>query len=372
MISINVKIAAEIKDFDPDKYFDPRESRRMDRFTQFGFGAAIQALDDSKLMDSDFAPERVGVITGSGIGGIQTLEAQHSLLLKKKPRFVSPFFIPMLIPDIVPGYISIKYGFQGPNYSVTSACATGSHSIGIAYRHIMAGDAEVIVTGGSEASITPLALAGFSNMKALSKRNDEPEKASRPFDKERDGFVMGEGSGIIVLEELEHARKRGAKIYGEMVGYGFSGDAHHITAPHSEGKGAALAMEAAIKMSGMSKQDFGYINAHGTSTPLNDKFETKAIKKVFGEQAKDLSISSTKSMTGHLLGAAGGVEFIALTLSLKNQIIPPTINYEFPDPECDLDITPNIAQEVDVLAGLSSNFGFGGHNAVIAVKKYKS
>ena len=278
----------------------------------------------------------------------------------------------MMIPDIIAGYISIRWEFLGPNYSVSSACASSSHTIGIAYQHIRSGDADVMITGGAEASITPLSLAGFTNMKALSKRNDEPEKASRPFDLKRDGFIMGEGAGIIVLEELEYARRRGANIYGEIIGYGFSADGYHITAPHPEGKGASLSMESAIRMSNLPKEAFGYINAHGTSTLFNDKYETIAIKSVFGKLVYKINISSIKSMTGHLLGAAGGAEFISLILSLKNQEIPPTINYEFPDPECDLNYTPNKSQRKDFIAGLSNNFGFGGHNAVLAAKRFES
>jgi 3-oxoacyl-[acyl-carrier-protein] synthase II len=366
-----VQIAAEVKDFDASQYINPKEAKRMDTVTQFGIAASEQAIRDSGLPDSKIDLERVGVIVGSGIGGIKTLERNHAILLNKGRRFISPLFIPMMIPDIIPGQIAINHGFMGPNYSVTSACATSSHAIGIAMRHILCGDADVIVAGGAEASITPLAVAGFTNMKALSKRNDEPQRASRPFELRRDGFVMGEGAGIIVLEELQHAVKRGANIYAELTGYGFSADAYHITAPHPEGKGAALAMEAAIRMSEIPKEDFSYINAHGTSTQFNDKFETMAIKSVFGQQAYNLNISSTKSMTGHLLGAAGAVEATILCLSLKNQIIPPTINYEEPDPDCDLCYTPNTAVEKTFTAGLSSNFGFGGHNAVIAAKIFE-
>lgn len=367
----SVQIAAEVKDFDASQYINPKEAKRMDTVTQFGIAASEQAIRDSGLPDSKIDLERVGVIVGSGIGGIKTLERNHAILLNKGRRFISPLFIPMMIPDIIPGQIAINHGFMGPNYSVTSACATSSHAIGIAMRHILCGDADVIVAGGAEASITPLAVTGFTNMKALSKRNDEPQRASRPFELRRDGFVMGEGAGIIVIEELQHAVKRGANIYAELTGYGFSADAYHITAPHPEGKGAALAMEAAIRMSEIPKEDFSYINAHGTATRFNDKFETMAIKSVFGQQAYNLNISSTKSMTGHLLGAAGAVEATILCLSLKNQIIPPTINYEEPDPDCDLCYTPNTAVEKTFTAGLSSNFGFGGHNAVIAAKIFE-
>ncbi|MFA7710684.1 MAG: beta-ketoacyl-ACP synthase II [Candidatus Neomarinimicrobiota bacterium] len=364
------QIAAEVRDFDPLRYFSQKDLNRMDRVTQFGAAAARQAVEDSGLMQSAFAPERVGVIVGSGIGGISTLEAQHQILMTKGHRQVSPFFIPMMIPDIITGRIAIDFGFCGPNYGVTSACATASHAIGVAYQHICTDDADVMITGGTEAGITPLSVAGFSNMKSLSRRNDAPQKASRPFDRERDGFVIGEGAGIVVIEELEHALRRNAKIYAEVVGYGFSADAYHITAPHPEGKGAVISMERAIRVSGLAKKDFNYINAHGTSTQLNDRSETLAIKTVFGEQAYHLHISSTKSMTGHLLGAAGGIEFIILALALQDQIVPPTTNYEFPDPECDLNYTPNIARKVKLIAGLSNNFGFGGHNAVVAAKVY--
>jgi len=322
------------------------------------------------LMHGAINSERVGVIVGSGIGGISTLATQHQILMTKGHRMVSPFFIPMMIPDIIPGQIAMDYGFCGPNYGVTSACATGSHAIGVAYQHICNDTADVMVTGGAEAAVTPLAIAGFANMKTLSRRNDAPQKASRPFDRERDGFVIGEGAGIVILEELEHALRRKAKIYAEIVGFGFSADAYHITAPHPEGKGAVISMENAIRMSGLPKTAYGYINAHGTSTQLNDRNETTAIKKVFGEQAYKINVSSTKSMTGHLLGAAGGIEFIALVQALLNQIIPPTINYEYPDPECDLNYTPNVAQKVKIVAGLSNNFGFGGHNAVLAAQVY--
>ncbi len=368
-----VQIAAPVPPFDPSVLFSDKDLKRTDRVAILGVLAAREALEESGLLaDPNLDRDRVGVITGSGIGGIRTFEDQHSNIMERGRRAVSPFFIPMMIPDIVSGQISINWGFTGPNYSVSSACATSSHSIGIAYMHILADDADVMITGGTEASVTPLSLAGFSNMKALSKRNDDPQKASRPFDRERDGFVMGEGAGAIILEELEHAKKRGANILGEIVGYGFSADAHHITAPHPEGKGAASSMQLAIKMAGLARKDFQYINAHGTSTQLNDKYETLAIKSVFGESAYRIRISSTKSMTGHLLGAAGAVEFIATILALRHQIVPPTINYEYPDPDCDLNYTPNQAVEAKLDAALSNNFGFGGHNAVLAAKRFIS
>jgi 3-oxoacyl-[acyl-carrier-protein] synthase II len=367
----SVQIAGEIKNLDPLAYLNPKECNRMDRFTILGMIAAQQALEDSGLLSASVPSERIGVLTGSGIGGIATLEDQHRTLLEKGPRAVSPLFIPMMISDIFSGHIAMRWGFNGLNYSVVSACATASHALGIAFQHIRVGDADVIVTGGTEASITPLSVAGFARMKALSTRNAEPEKASRPFDIERDGFVVGEGAGIVVLEELQHALKRNAPIYAELIGYGFTADAYHITAPHPEGLGATQAIENAIRMSGLPKTSFKYINAHGTSTPLNDKYETLAIKKVFGKLATELNISSTKSMTGHLLGAAGSVEFIALVLALRHQIVPPTINYEYPDPDCDLNYTPNKAQKLSFSAGLSNNFGFGGHNAVLAAKIFE-
>ncbi len=366
-----VQIAAEVKDFDPTDYLSLKESKRMDRVTQFAMAACQQALENSGLIGAGYSPERVGVVTGSGIGGISTLEQQHSIIMKGKTRFVSPFFVPMMIADIIPGHISIKWNFKGPNYSVASACATSTHAIGTALRHILSDEADVMVTGGSEASITPLALAGFTNMKALSQNNANPAKASRPFDNKRDGFIIGEGAGIIVLEDLEHARKRNAPIYGEIIGYGFTADAHHITAPHPEGEGAIQAMRLAMQMGGVSQQDVSYINAHGTSTQLNDKSETMAIKSLFGDHAYDLQISSTKSMIGHLLGAAGAVEFIAMLKALEQQVIPPTRNYEFPDPECDLNYTPNKPVEKEFEFALSNNFGFGGHNAVLAAKRYR-
>jgi len=367
-----VKIGAEVRDFNPGLYFDVKEARRLDRVTQLGVAAAREAVQSSGLTQFAFDSTRIGVVTGSGIGGIQTLEEQHGILIEKGRRAVSPFFIPMMIPDIISGQISIRWGFEGPNYSISSACATATHSIGIALRHIVSGDADVMLCGGAEASITPLALAGFTNMKALSRRNEEPSRASRPFDRGRDGFIMGEGAGVIILEELQHALRRDAPILAEVIGFGFSADAFHITAPHPQGRGAALSMQRAIQMSGLPAEAFGYINAHGTSTELNDKLETIAIKLVFGEQARRIRISSTKSMTGHLLGAAGAVEFIALVEALRHQLIPPTINYEEPDPDCDLDYTPNQAIQFNFEAGLSNNFGFGGHNAVVAVRRFAS
>ncbi len=368
---LRVRIGAEVKNFDAQDYLDFKKAKRMDVVCQYAMAAANMAVEESKLTQSDFDPYRVGVLTGSGIGGIETFEKQHTVITKKRAKFVSPFFIPMMIADIIPGHISIEHNFLGPNYSVASACATATHAIGTSLRHILAGDADVMVTGGAEASLTPLSLAGFTNMKALSKRNDDPKTASRPFDKERDGFVMGEGAGILVLEELEHAKKRGATILAEISGFGFSGDAHHITAPHPEGKGAEIAVKRALETAQLAPEDIQYINAHGTSTPHNDKIETKAYKTVFGDHVKNINISSTKGVTGHLLGAAGGVEAIALVKAIQNSLVPPTANYQNPDPECDLNITPNKPEKREIKAGLSSNFGFGGHNAVIAIKKYE-
>ena len=340
----------------------------MDRFTAMALISADEAIKQSGIDDDSLNKERMGVIIGSGIGGISTFEEQHSRLLHS-PRRVSPFFIPSMISDIASGQVSIKYGFKGPNYSVVSACATASHAIGDAFRMICYGDADVIVTGGSDATITPMAIAGFSNMKALTK-NDDPEYASRPFDAERDGFVMGEGAGILILEEMEHAKSRVANIMAELSGYGATADAHHLTSPAPNGEGAIRAMKLAIEDAGCSPTDIDYINAHGTSTPYNDKIETSAIKTVFGNHSRDLSISSTKSMTGHLLGAAGGIEAIASILTIKNNYLPPTIHYESPDPECDLDYVPNKSIEKIVSYAMSNTFGFGGHNAVLIFKSY--
>jgi len=366
-----VQIAGEVKDFDPLEYFDKKEVRRTDPFIQFAVGAAVQAVKSSGLEESDVDKTRVGVLIGSGIGGLSTIEQQLKILWEKGPRRVSPFCVPMEIINMASGLVSIRFGYKGPNISVVTACATGTHAIGEAYRTIQYGDADVMVAGGAESCITPLAVAGFAAAKALSTRNDEPEKASRPFEKNRDGFVMGEGAGIVVLEELEHAKRRGAKILAEIVGYGTSGDAYHMTAPAPEGEGAARAMENAIKDAGISPEDVDYINAHGTSTKFNDLFETMAIKKVFGEHAYRVKISSIKSMIGHLLGAAGGVEVVSSVMTLQTGVIPPTINYEEPDPECDLDYTPNKAVEADVRYVLKNSFGFGGTNACLVLKRYE-
>ncbi len=364
------RIGGEIKEFDPSCFIDRKERRRMAVFTQYAVYTALKALEDSGLEITPELAEETGVIVGSGIGGVEVLEEQICRLYDRGPSRVSPFFIPMMISNMAAGQVSIYLGAKGPNSNPVTACASGSHAIGDASEIIRRGDARVMVAGGTEASICPSALAGFSSMKALSTRNDEPEKASRPFDKERDGFVIAEGSGMVILEDYEHARKRGAKIYGEIAGYGMTGDAYHITQPAPEGEGASRAMKIALEKSGVELQDLKYINAHGTSTPFNDKFETIAIKDVFGELAGEVAVSSTKSMTGHLLGAAGGIETVAALLAVDEGIIPPTINYEKPDPECDLDYVPNQARKMpDLKAAMTNSFGFGGHNACLVVKK---
>lgn len=365
------RIAAEVKDFNPLNYMERKESRRMDRFVQFAVAASQMALNDAGIDIGKMDPSRVGVYVGSGIGGLKTWEEQHKIYLERGPSRVSPFFIPMMIANMAAGQVSISTGAKGPNSAAISACATGTHSIGDASKILQRGDADVMIAGGTEATVTPMAFAGFCANKAMSTRNDEPEQASRPFDADRDGFVMGEGAGILILETLEHAQARGAKIIAEVAGYGMSGDAYHLTSPSPDGEGPAQAMVRALKDSGLQKEDIGYINAHGTSTPLNDKIETMAIKNVFGDHAKQLAVSSTKSMVGHLLGASGGVEAIAMALALRDQVLPPTINYENPDPDCDLDYVPNEARKVSGLqAALSNSFGFGGHNASIVFKAY--
>ncbi|NLM51360.1 MAG: beta-ketoacyl-ACP synthase II [Firmicutes bacterium] len=364
------QIGAEVKNFDPAMFFDKKESRRMDRFGQFALAAAKLAVEDAELDVKKIDKTRAGVSVGSGIGGIQTIQEQIEVLKTKGPRRVSPFLVPMLIANIASGYISIEFGFQGPNATIVTACATGTHSIGEAFNMIRAGMADVMVAGGAEAAFVPIAFAGFCSMRAMSTRNDDPARASRPFDAQRDGFVMGEGAGVVILEELGHALKRGARIYAEVAGYGLSGDAYHITAPDPEGKGAALCMSMALQDAQMTPEEVDYINAHGTSTPLNDKIETMAIKQVFGEHAYKLAISSTKSMIGHLLGAAGSVEAIACALTLAHQVIPPTINYENPDPECDLNYVPNKAQKRKIKVALSNSFGFGGTNATLILKQF--
>lgn len=369
--SFGVRIACEVKDFVPKEWMDEKDVDRTDPFVWFGMAAAEMAVRDSGLLElKDLDTTTVGVLIGSGIGGLQTIEANKVILLEKGPRRITPFLIPMLIVNMASGMVSIRYGFRGPNTSVATACATGNHAIGEAYRLIQRGDAEAMVAGGAEAAITPLGLAGFTNMKAFSKRNDDPLHASRPFDKDRDGFVAGEGAGVVVLEELEHAKARGAKIYAEMTGYAMTGDAFHMTAPEPNGEGAQRAMKLALKDAGRAPEEVDYINAHGTSTPMNDAMETRAIKGVFGDHAKKVAISSTKSMTGHLLGAAGGIEFIACCLAFEHNLIPPTINYETPDPDCDLDYTPNTAREFHGKVAVSNGFGFGGHNAVVVAERF--
>ncbi len=368
---INVKIAAEVKDFDPKNYIDPKDAKRMSVYVQYAFAAAKEAMKDSGIELDQIDHTRAGVIIGTGIGGLRDIEAQHSVILEKGARRVSPFFIPSGISNIASGYVSIEYGFKGPNTCVVTACATGTHAIGDAFKIIQRGDADIMIAGGSEAAITPLGVAGFASMKALSTRNDEPEKASRPFDAERDGFVMGEGAGIVILEELEHAKRRGAKIYAEVLGYGMTGDAYHITAPCADADGAKRVIQMALNDGRINPPEVDYINAHGTSTPLNDKVETLAIKEVFGKHAYELKISSIKSMIGHLLGAAGAVEAVATVKTIETGIIPPTINYEHPDPECDLDYVPNKAIEYPVKIAISNSFGFGGTNACLAFKAYE-
>jgi len=362
--------ACEVKNFNPENYIDKKKVRRLARFTQFALTAASEAVKNSGIDFSKTDTSRAGAITGTGIGGLEVLEAEYKNLVEKGPRRISPFLIPMIITNIAPGEIAIEYGITGPNYAVSSACASSNHAIGDAFVLVRSGYADVMITGGSEAAITPLGFGGFCSIKALSTRNDNPARASRPFDKERDGFVMGEGAAIMVIESLEHAVKRGAPILAELAGYGASDDAYHITAPSPDASGAARAMEAAIKDAGISKDEVDYINAHGTSTPLNDKAETLAIKKVFGERASEIPVSSTKSMTGHLLGAAGAVELAASILTMNAGFIHPTINYETPDPECDLDYVPNVPRQKEFNVVLSNSLGFGGHNSVIIAKRY--
>jgi 3-oxoacyl-[acyl-carrier-protein] synthase II len=366
-----VRIAGEVKGFDPAPYIEAKEIKKMDRFIHFAMAAATMAVEDSGLKITDENAERVGVIIGAGMGGLPAIEHYHKIYLEKGYRRISPFFIPMLIINLASGNVSIKFGAKGPNSAAVTACATGSHSIGDSFKIIQRGDADVMIAGGTESVITPLGVGGFAVMKALSTRNDEPEKASRPFDAGRDGFVMGEGSGVIILESLESALNRGAKIYAEIIGYGMSSDAYHITTPAPEGEGAARCMRAALKDAGIEPERVNYINAHGTSTKYGDELETAAIKTVFGEHAYKLCVSSTKSMTGHLLGAAGGVEAIFSILSIHNNIVPPTINLENPDPECDLDYAPNKAKQMDVECAMSNSFGFGGTNACLLFKRYR-
>lgn len=365
-----VKIAAEVKNFTPEDYMDKKEIRRMDRNVQYAVAAAVMAVKDSGLDLKTSDKERIGVILGCGVGGLETFEDQKTVLIEKGPKRVSPFFIPMMIANMSAGQIAMAFGAKGINETVVTACASGTNAIGDAFKAIQRGDADIIITGGTEAAITPMALAGFSSLKALSTNNDNPSEASRPFDKNRDGFVMGEGAGILVIEELENALARKAPIYAEITGYGASSDAYHMTAPDPTAEGATLAIKRAIADSEVEPEKIDYINAHGTSTDFNDKFETLAIKKVFGSRACEIPVSSTKSMTGHLLGAAGGVEGVITALVLKNDIIPPTINYKEKDEECDLNYVPNVSIKKEVSYAMSNSFGFGGHNAVIVMKKY--
>jgi 3-oxoacyl-[acyl-carrier-protein] synthase II len=369
--ALPVKFACEVKGFEAGLYLDKKETRRFDLFTQFAMGAAVQAMKDSCLEQgwSNVDPHRVGVIVGSGTGGLATFEENMRAYIEKGPSRVSPFFVPMFMANVAAAAVSMRYGAKGPNYCTVSACASSAHALGDAFRLIQHGEADAMVAGGSEAAITPIAIASFANMKALSERNDDPQTASRPFDKDRDGFVMGDGSAMVILEEWEHAKKRGAKIYAEMVGYGMTADAYHITAPAPDGDGAQHAMRLAMEDGGIRPEQVGYINAHGTSTPHGDGAETAAVKTVFGAQAKKLIFGSTKSMTGHLLGAAGALEFAVCTLALRDGVIPPTINQFNRDPACDLDSAPNHSVKRDVEVALSNSFGFGGHNVTLAVRR---
>ncbi|RUM36114.1 MAG: beta-ketoacyl-[acyl-carrier-protein] synthase II [Desulfobulbus sp.] len=364
------QIAAEVKDFDPSLWFEKKQVKHLDLFVQYGIAAAVLALDDSGLTITDELAERVGVITGCGMGGLPTIEQYHKVFLERGPRRITPFFIPRVIPNMPSGHISMRLGAKGPNLSLSTACAAGTHAVGEAFRHIVFGDCDAAITGGTESVVCDLAVGGFGSMKALSTRNDDPEHASRPFDLERDGFIIAEGSGMIVLEELEFARKRGANIYAEVIGYGQSSDAYHIAAPPENGDGAVRCMKMALNTAGLNPAEVDYINAHGTSTPLNDRGETAAIKTVFGDHARTLAISSTKSMTGHMLGGAGGIESAFTALTLHHQCIAPTMNLENPDPACDLDYVPNTAREMPVNVAMSNSFGFGGTNGVIIMKRF--
>jgi 3-oxoacyl-[acyl-carrier-protein] synthase II len=365
------KIAGEVKGFDPLLYIEKKEVKKMDRFIQYALAGATMAIEDAQLKIEDGERGRIGALIGTGMGGIPALEESHKVLLEKGPGRISPFFIPSIITNLASGWIAMRFGLRGPNSCVSTACATGNHAIGDSLELIKRGASDVMIAGGSEAVITPLTIGGFSAMKALSTRNEEPHRASRPFDKGRDGFVMGEGAGVLVLEEMERAVRRGVKIYAELVGYGMSADAYHMTAPEPEGLGAIASMRLALEAAGLKPEDVDYINAHGTSTPVGDTAETKAIKQVFGDHAYRLAVSSVKSMTGHLLGAAGGVESLATALTLHHGIIPPTINYDEPDPECDLDYVPNKARQAEMRVALSNSFGFGGTNATLVFKRYE-
>lgn len=368
----DTKFAGEIKAFNPEDYVPPKEVKKMDLFIQYALGAAHEAVGDAALDMASEDPERIGVVVGTGLGGLPTIERYHSVLLERGPGRITPFFIPMLIANEAPGHIAIQHGFKGPNLCIVTACATGAHSIGEAFRIIQYGDADVMAAGGSEANLTPLTVGGFNAMKALSTRNDAPEKASRPFERDRDGFVVAEGSGILIMEELEHAQKRGARIYAELVGYGYNGDAYHITAPCPDGDGFIRCIKMALRDAGIAPDRVDYINAHGTSTKLNDYTETLAIKEVFKEKAYAIPVSSTKSMTGHLLGAAGAVEAIFTVLSIRDRMCPPTINYENPDPECDLDYVPNTARSHNINVAMSNAFGFGGTNSTLIFRRFEA
>jgi 3-oxoacyl-[acyl-carrier-protein] synthase II len=365
-----VKIAGEVKDFDVHKFLDKKTAKHLDLFVQYGIAAAMMAAKDSGIVVNEDNCERIGVITGCGMGGLPTIEKYHKVLFERGPKRVTPFFIPMVIPNMPSGQISMQLGTKGPNIALSTACAAGTHAVGEAYRHIKYGTCDIVVSGGSEAVICSIGVAGFSSMKALSTRNDDPAQASRPFDKDRDGFVMSEGAGMLILEELEHALARGADIYAEVTGYGLSSDAYHIAAPPEDGEGAVRCMRMALKDANLAPEDVDYVNAHGTSTPLNDRCETLALKTVFGEHASKLAISSTKSMTGHMLGAAGGIESVFTALSVKDQIAPPTINLAEASPECDLDYVPNTARKMEIRNAISNSFGFGGTNAVVAMKRF--
>jgi 3-oxoacyl-[acyl-carrier-protein] synthase II len=365
------QISAEVKGFDPGQYLSPKEIKRTERFTQFAIAASRQAVKDAGIQVDREDPFRCGIVIGSGMGSMHLIEQQHDIYLAKGPKKLSPFMIPMLICNMAPGHAAMDLGFKGPNFCTTTACASGAHGVGEAFRIIQRGSADVMLGGGTESCITPMAVGGFCALMALSRHNDAPAKASRPFDKERDGFVIGEGAGVLVLEELEHAKKRGARIYAEMAGYGATADAFHMTAPDPEGAGAARAMAEALADAKLRPEQIAYLNAHGTSTELNDKIETLAIKKTFGAAAKRVAVSSTKSMTGHLIGAAGGVEAAISVLAIVHGVMPPTINYEHPDPECDLDYIPNQARQAPVEAALSNSLGFGGHNATVIFKKFR-
>jgi 3-oxoacyl-[acyl-carrier-protein] synthase II len=366
----DTKFAGEVKDFRAGDFISPKEIKRIDLFIQYALAASKIAIEDSGLDMGREEAERVGVVVGTGLGGLPTLEKYHSILLERGPGRISPFFIPMLIANEAPGHIAIQFGIKGPNLCIVTACATGAHSIGESFRIIQYGDADVMVAGGTEANLTPLTVGGFNAMKALSTRNDAPEKASRPFEKDRDGFVVSEGCGIIIMEELEHAKKRGAKIYAEIAGYGYNGDAYHITAPCPDGDGFVRCIKVALKDANIRPEEVDYINAHGTSTELNDYIETLAIKEVFKDGAYKIPVSSTKSMTGHLLGAAGAIEAIFSVLSIRDQICPPTINYETPDPQCDLDYVPNVSRKHKIDVVLSNSFGFGGTNSTLVFRRY--